>query len=447
MAKLLKIPVARMGSWFHETMGVISFSGDDLRALESNFRGNVRGYEPYLKTGHNEKGPGIYDGEEAEAHMVDMVREGDVLFGLFEPHNEEVVDAIDRQAYRYASAELIRSAKDRETGKPISGPILRGIALTNTPNIPNLPRNSLVDSDSLTYMLSDDLVREVIPILMSPADGVLMSSTTPAPETPAPDAAAEAASVVADAPVAETPSMLASIQEAITAGFKAIADTFKAPEAAVVAAVAETEKTAEELAADAEAAAASVIAATEAAAAELAKTAEQLALEAELATLREAAAVAEAARIAAEAKTAELEAEKAALTAQSEADAATAQEASEAAAAQEAARKEGEYTQMLSDRVADYVTRGVTPLEANKAKELVLALKSSVTSVMLSDREAPIDLVDAVFELLSDRVGTIDFGQAGAVDAQAGKATAIPDAPAAKGMSPGNPWAKRRQAA
>jgi hypothetical protein len=444
MAKLLKIPVAKMGSWFHETHGVITFSGNDLRALERNFRANVRGYEPYLKTGHNEKGPGIYDDEKAEAHLVDMIREGDTLFGLFEPHGEDVVNDVLGHKYRYSSAELIRSAKDRQTGLPIDGPILRGVALTNTPSIPHLPRNSVLDSDSLAQLLSDDHVVDTLTLLMSDDHGVLMSAETPTPETqPAVDATAEPAPA----------GMLASIKEAITEGFKAIADTFKPAADAIDADAKAAEKSAEELAADAEAAAATVAASIQTVTEEIAKTAEQLALEAELVTLREAAAVAEAARVAAEAKTAELEAAQTAAAEKAAADAAAAeaaatqaaadqQAADEAAAATEAARKEGEFTQLLSDRVAACVGAGIPPLEAKKAQDLVLALRASTQTVMLSDKDEPTDLVDAVFELLSDRVGVIDFGQAGAVDAQAGKTQGAPANPAKSGYSLGNPWSK-----
>lgn len=455
MSQLLKIPVAKLGSWFHETHGIVTFSGDDLRSIERNFRVNARGYEPYLKIGHNEKGPGIYDDERAEAHLVDLQREGDVLFGLFEPHNDEVKADIDKGVYRYASPELIRQAKNRETGKAIDGPILRGVSLTNTPSIPNLPRNSLAGNDNLTQMLSDDMVTETVVFHL---DGANMSASTPV--IPAAETADEKAL-----------GFMATIAkgfETLTAklGHMTVADEKTADEtaaeakkvadeaaAATAAAQAQTDADAKAAADQVEADAETARLAAEAQAAldaEAATKAADAARDTEMETLRaaataaqEALAAAEVAKADAEARAAELQATAAAAEAAAAQAVADTQAAREAEAAAEAARKEGEYAQMLSDRVAKCVAAGVPPVEAQKAKDLVLALKGSVSSLMLSDNTDPVNLEDAVFELLSDRVGTIDFGQVGAVDLNANADHKVTGTPAAKGFSPNNPWKNR----
>ena len=105
MAKVLRLPVAKLGSWFHESKGLISFSEEDLAAIERNFNVNARGYEPYVRDGHNEQGAGIYDNEKARAHMFAVKREGDVLFGYFEPNDEKVVDEVESVVSRRGKAK------------------------------------------------------------------------------------------------------------------------------------------------------------------------------------------------------------------------------------------------------------------------------------------------------------------------------------------------------
>ena len=147
----LKIPIAKIGKWFHKNYGTVEFTQEDFDHIVGNFRANARGYEPYLRYGHNKKGAGIFSGEPAIGFLKEMQQLGDVLWGTFEPTTDEVVDEIRSGQYRYASAEVVRNATDKSTGKPLRI-FLKGHTLTNEPFIPDLPRNGLAD----TQYLSED---------------------------------------------------------------------------------------------------------------------------------------------------------------------------------------------------------------------------------------------------------------------------------------------------
>lgn len=413
----LKLPVARLGSWFHEAYGTVSFTQGDFDAITYNFKNKRRGYEPfayargagldgepYAKKGHNENGPGVYDNEEAEAHMTDIIQDGDVLFGIFDANNAEIVEKIDQGKFRYTSPEIYRKAKDRETGKPM-GAFLRGLALTNTPTIPHLPRNSIVGDGILAEMLSDEA--EIEPFLLELTDEALMT-------TPNTDAAVET----------ETKTLLQGLTAAVaglTAIFAAKPAAAAAPAAPAVAA--ETPEAKEKREA-AEAEVARLAAEAEAAKADALAKAEQLtATTAELETLRAAAAEREAAEAQAAADA------QAAAEAQAQADAeAEAARQAEFAAAAEAdkAEKDQLFVQMLSDKRDALVAKGIAPVDANKAVAIIQAAKAGSEFVMLSEGAEPVPFEDLVFELLSSREGSIDYEQKGSIDE--------PTPPA------GNPW-------
>lgn len=385
MTKLIKLPVCKVGSFFDEYHGIISFKPSDLDALERNFRKKIRGYEPYARYGHNEKGAGIWDGERAQGHMVDAVREGDVLFGLFTPTNEDVVGEVEREEYRYASPEIIRGARSRDTNEEI-GLVLKGVALTNSPNIPNLPRNTVIQTDSLEWLLSDDAV--VITQSIEIPAGAIMSDVV----------VTEAEPVVTSEAVVVTPAseseatVFARAIESVTSAFNAALSMVKAPAAAPTPAQAP--------AADIDPAQAE----------ETTVNPEDLKKLEDL----EAAKLAletENTRLAAEAK--ELAEAKAALEAEKAELARAAAEAAEAEAIRELEAKEAKAALMLSDRCKTLVSEGVPPNEVEKAKVLITALRKSVSTVMLSDGADPLNLEDAVLALLSDRKDTVKFGKRG----------------------------------
>ena len=67
-----------------------------------------------------------------------------MLFGLYEPTDEETLEAVEKGKFRYSSAELVREAKSKETGKNI-GTLLVGCALTNRPFLTRMPRVEVVE--------------------------------------------------------------------------------------------------------------------------------------------------------------------------------------------------------------------------------------------------------------------------------------------------------------
>lgn len=377
--KLIKLPVAKVGSFFDEAHGVISFKPSDLDALERNFRKKMRGYEPYARYGHSEKGAGIWDGERAQGHMVEAVREGDILFGLFEPTNDDVVGEVDRQEYRYASPEIIRGARSRETNEPV-GLVLKGVALTNSPNIPNLPRNTIVEVDSLEWLLSDDA--DVIrPAVIEIPVGAIMSASTEVITETAVETSTEATPAVATE---------AAVVPAFTKALELFTNALSAFKPATPAVVAADPATAEETPDVMNAEDQKKLADLEAA---------KLALETENARLaKEAQDLADA---------------KAALEAEKAEAARKAEEAREAEEARKAEELEAKAALMLSDRCELLVKEGVPPADVAKAKILISALRKSVQTVMLSDGADPLNLEDAVLDLLSDRKGTVKFGKVG----------------------------------
>jgi hypothetical protein len=392
VSKVLKLPVAKLGSWFHETYGTIEFSQADLDDFARNFHMNARGYEPYARYGHSEKGPGLHGGEPALAHMIDVFQEGDVLYGLFTPKTEKVVSEVENDEYRYISPEFVRCAYDRDTNARL-GPLLLGVALTNSPSIPWLPRNTVIDA-AMVATLTDG--SEAFAVLYELVGEASVPDPNPIVE---PVVAAEP---VAEAPAAEQPAVEAAAEhesalDKFLSGLTGSLDAFSTklegffakaeapieepkaeeqPEAPAAEPVVEEPKAEEQPQPEAPKA-------EEQAPAQSNDEVEALKLK--LAAAETALGIAEAAKAAAE----------------------TERKASEEKARQiEAARKREAYVAMLTDRADELIQKGLPPVAANKAKDLALALSNTET-VMLGD--APINTVDAIFGLYSDLVGVVDL--------------------------------------
>lgn len=148
---MLRLPIARLGKWHHDSYGTVEFTQQDFNDIKDNFQKNVRGYEPYLRYGHNQKGSGLHGAEPAQGFLKKLEQKGDVLWGDFDTTNNEVEDEVKTGKYRYGSAELVRNGMDKGTGQRLSI-FLKGHTLTNEPFVPNLPRNQVVD----TQYLSED---------------------------------------------------------------------------------------------------------------------------------------------------------------------------------------------------------------------------------------------------------------------------------------------------
>lgn len=133
-----KVPVARLGSWPHPVYKQVVFDQEDFDQIQENFKDNVLGFEPPLFLGHPSDST-TQEGAPAEAFLLELVQEDNVLFGIYEVTDEETYVDVKKGKFRYASAEIIRDHVSKRDGKNV-GTVLFGHALTNRPFIPDLPR-------------------------------------------------------------------------------------------------------------------------------------------------------------------------------------------------------------------------------------------------------------------------------------------------------------------
>lgn len=447
---VLRIPIAKLGKWHSAKYKTVEFTQEDFNDLKNNFERNVRGYEPYLRYGHNKKGPNLDGGEPALGHLKEMYQDNDVLWGVFEPTRAEVVDEIRNGEYRYASAEVIRGAKDKVTGERLNI-FLKGHALTNEPFIPNLPRNFVDDTQ---YLSEEGTTSEFCLIALSEyfpsmstcsncgqtAQGELCLTCTEATRSAlAPLAKPEVTmlqtmSTAIKSLLNRFETMPGEIANAVTQNLSDAQKPSEAPETPeITPPVSEGEQ--EPVSEDAPEPVADEPAETDPeqeqemnqmdsnipeqpAAPAAAEPSELEAIKAQLEALK--AEKEEALKIAEEAS--------AALDAKLQAERVAAEEAAVAAAE----AKEQEFAVMLNDRVESLVSKGVPPMLAERAKSLIQSLRGTVTeeqSFVLSEGEEAVDLVEGVFSLLSDSTGVVDFGTHGMQPIETNTA--------------GNPWADR----
>jgi len=142
---MLKIPVAKLGSWVHTVYKKVEFTQRDFDEMIRNFKNNVTGFPPYCRYGHS-KYPNSVDAEPAIGEVKDLVQEGNILYSIVQPNNEETVEEIRSKKYRFSSPELTRNFIDKYTGKNL-GTVLTAISLTNAPFLPNLPDNQVLSSN------------------------------------------------------------------------------------------------------------------------------------------------------------------------------------------------------------------------------------------------------------------------------------------------------------
>lgn len=153
--KKLRIPVARKGTFVHPRYGTVDFNQRDFDEMRENFTSNEAGFRPYLRYGHA-MFPEAADAEPAVAYLETLEQEGDVLWGIYDPINDEVVEQVEKGAYVGASAELKRYAMSKRDGRPI-GTLLTAHALTNAPFVPDLPRNEVL-SDAAAGAARDPFI-------------------------------------------------------------------------------------------------------------------------------------------------------------------------------------------------------------------------------------------------------------------------------------------------
>ena len=142
--KKVKIPVARMGTFVHPVYGIVTFGQRDFDKMKENFANDECGFKPYLRYGHA-RHPAAVDGEPAIAYLEKLEQEDEVLWGVYDPLDDKLVDEIEKGAYVNASAELKRYAMSKRDGRAI-GTLLTAHALTNAPFVPGMPNNQVLSA-------------------------------------------------------------------------------------------------------------------------------------------------------------------------------------------------------------------------------------------------------------------------------------------------------------
>ncbi len=131
-----KIPLLIKGNWHVPGFGLMSVTDEYIDTLTNNFKDNVLGFKPYATLGHptDSPDPASIDGDRKRGDLEDIVKEGDVVYGIYNI-NKETYDLLRNGDYEYSSPEIQQNFKDKQTGK-VMGPTLLRTALTNAPFMP-----------------------------------------------------------------------------------------------------------------------------------------------------------------------------------------------------------------------------------------------------------------------------------------------------------------------
>lgn len=166
MKTTLRIPIARLGRWYHPVYTndrgepVVEFTQADFDSIKAAFNSNDRGYAPYLTYGHVKRqyDKKTADGFPVEADLVNIQQVDDVLMGEFVPRNSDVVDNVRHNRYKFSSGEFVRNQPSKKTGETLRV-YLKGVALTNTPFLPDLPENKVQQtSEDLNEVLLSESI-------------------------------------------------------------------------------------------------------------------------------------------------------------------------------------------------------------------------------------------------------------------------------------------------
>jgi hypothetical protein len=139
----LKVPVAKLGEWNNIAYGKISFTQKDFEEIVKNFNNDELGFEPPIYYGHS-RGK---DGHPSQGILVKLEQMGEVLFGYWEV-NKDTYRLVEDGTYRYSSAELAYDLPSK-TKSEVLKVVLYGMALTNIPFIPNMPRTQALEGANI----------------------------------------------------------------------------------------------------------------------------------------------------------------------------------------------------------------------------------------------------------------------------------------------------------
>lgn len=131
---ILKVPIAKVGSWAHPTYGTVAFSPEDFDAAITNFNVGALGFEPHLSFGHLDEEPNSTDSARKRGNLKYLMKDGDSLDGYFSVPRG-VAEAVAEGEYEYSSGEFIRNLMDKNSGE-YRGMAISRVALTNTPYLP-----------------------------------------------------------------------------------------------------------------------------------------------------------------------------------------------------------------------------------------------------------------------------------------------------------------------
>jgi hypothetical protein len=134
----LQIPILVRGSYKHSEYKEVDFSQESIETIIKNFNQKITGFEPPVFLGHPITTDSV-EGHPAIAFIYNVFQDEDYLWAEAEPVDDEAYEAIKSGKYRYASAEVVRDYNSKFEDKTV-GPTLVGLAITNRPFIPNMPR-------------------------------------------------------------------------------------------------------------------------------------------------------------------------------------------------------------------------------------------------------------------------------------------------------------------
>ena len=131
-----KIPLLLKGNWNVPGFGLMSVTDEYIDKLTDNFKSNVLGFVPYATLGHltDSPDPASIDGERKRGDLKEIVREGDIVYGIYDI-KAETYQLLKNRDYEYSSPEIQQNFRDKITGE-LKGPTLLRTALTNAPFMP-----------------------------------------------------------------------------------------------------------------------------------------------------------------------------------------------------------------------------------------------------------------------------------------------------------------------
>lgn len=157
---MLKIPAGRIGEWKHPRYGSIKMTQQTFTDIIRNFKEKVIGREPFIRVGHDKVDDATFGSAKAEGWITDIVQEGDLLYALADPTNENVAEMVRTKQFRYASPEYQENYRSKEDGS-MKGAVLEALALTNEPFLTKLPEARLLADPVDTFYLDHEEVKRM----------------------------------------------------------------------------------------------------------------------------------------------------------------------------------------------------------------------------------------------------------------------------------------------